>query len=62
MKKVFVKFKHKRMPVGSMSAPILETTIIIDKIDGSITIKAQPKQHDTNTLEKTTQPRLFRRI
>jgi hypothetical protein len=44
MKKVLVKFKHKRMPVGYMSSPILETTTIINKIDGSITIKAQPKQ------------------
>jgi hypothetical protein len=44
MKKVFVKFKHKRMPVGSMSSPSLETTMTINKIDGSITIKAQAKQ------------------
>ena len=44
MKKVFIKFKHKRMPSGYMSSPSLETTTLIDKINGSITIKAHPKQ------------------
>lgn len=43
MKKVKIKFKHKRMPVGYMSAPKLEITITKNQMDGSeiFTAKSQ---------------------
>jgi hypothetical protein len=42
-KLVKIEFKHKRMPIGYLSAPELEMIIDEIQIDKSYTIKIQPK-------------------